>query len=59
MISPKKATAALLLFASSDISFAEDPDRATSITDADTLEIHGMRTRLSGLDAQKATSFTL
>jgi endonuclease YncB( thermonuclease family) len=59
MISPQKATAALLLFASCDIWFAEDPDRATSIIDGDTFEIHGMRIRLSGLDAQKATGFAL
>jgi endonuclease YncB( thermonuclease family) len=50
MISPKRATAALLILASCDISFAEDPDCATSIIDGDTPEIHGTRIRLSGLD---------
>ena len=47
--------AALALFASSDMAQSDDLTGQASIIDGDTLEIHGTRIRLWGIDAPEST----
>jgi endonuclease YncB( thermonuclease family) len=47
--------AALALFASSDMAQSDDLAGQASIIDGDTLEIHGTRIRLWGIDAPEST----
>jgi endonuclease YncB( thermonuclease family) len=45
----------LLLLASTDAAMPADLSRQASIIDGETLEIHGARIRLSGIDAPEST----
>src|SRR5437764_15487400 len=47
--------AALMLFASSSIASPDDLVGQASVIDGDTLEIHGTRIRLWGIDAPEST----
>jgi endonuclease YncB( thermonuclease family) len=49
------AMATLALFASSDMAQSDDLTGQASIIDGDTLEIHGTRIRLWGIDAPEST----
>jgi endonuclease YncB( thermonuclease family) len=49
--------AALMVLASCGAGRADDLTGQASIVDGDTLEIHGMRVRLWGVDARKVVSF--
>lgn len=49
------AITALALFASSDMAQSDDLTGQASIIDGDTLEIHGTRIRLWGIDAPEST----
>jgi endonuclease YncB( thermonuclease family) len=49
------AIATLALFASSDMPQSDDLTGQASIIDGDTLEIHGTRIRIWGIDAPEST----
>jgi endonuclease YncB( thermonuclease family) len=55
MISPQNAMAALVLLAATGAALSDSMTEQASVIDGDTLEIHGTRIRLWGIDAPEST----